>query len=99
MVPAERYLNATGAAFDIIKSESQLSGAIFGEVAMTCLVTMVVLLVAVNGKTKTPLAPFLVGCTVIVNVLAGWEKLDHQEQTEHLTRGSGQEPNRILTAA
>ncbi|KAG7226460.1 hypothetical protein INR49_013872 [Caranx melampygus] len=45
--------------------------AIFGEVAMTCLVTMVVLLVAVNSKTKTPMAPFLVGCTVIICVLAG----------------------------
>uniref|UniRef100_A0A8C6S604 Aquaporin 8b n=1 Tax=Neogobius melanostomus TaxID=47308 RepID=A0A8C6S604_9GOBI len=42
-----------------------------GAVAMTCLITMVVLLVAVNSKTKTPLAPFLVGCTVIINVLAG----------------------------
>ncbi|XP_042364306.1 aquaporin-8a.2 [Plectropomus leopardus] len=71
MTPADRYLNATGAAFDILKEESQLSRAIFGEVAMTCLITMVVLLVAVNGKTKTPLAPFLVGCTVIINVLAG----------------------------
>lgn len=74
MTPAERYINATGAAFDILKSDSQLSGAIFGEVAMTCLVTMVVLLVAVNHKTKSPLAPFLVGCTVIINILAGWEK-------------------------
>uniref|UniRef100_A0A4W6GAU8 Aquaporin 8b n=1 Tax=Lates calcarifer TaxID=8187 RepID=A0A4W6GAU8_LATCA len=63
--------NMLRAAFDILKSESQLSGAIFGEVAMTCLVTMVVLLVAVNSKTKTPLAPFLVGCTVIINILAG----------------------------
>uniref|UniRef100_A0A3Q0R5T8 Aquaporin 8b n=1 Tax=Amphilophus citrinellus TaxID=61819 RepID=A0A3Q0R5T8_AMPCI len=71
MTPPERFINATGAAFDIIKSESQLFRAIFGEVAMTCLITMVVLLVAVNGKTKTPLAPFLVGCTIIVNVLAG----------------------------
>lgn len=71
MTPADRYLNATGAAFDILKSDTQLSGAIFGEVAMTCLITMVVLLVAVNSKTKTPLAPFLVGCTVIINVLAG----------------------------
>lgn len=71
MVPADRYLNATGAAFDILKSDSQLTGAIFGEVAMTCLITMVVLLVAVNQKTKTPLAPFLVGSTVIINVLAG----------------------------
>ncbi|XP_034050052.1 aquaporin-8a.2 [Thalassophryne amazonica] len=71
MTPPERYLNASGAAFDILKSESQLSAAIFGEVAMTCLVTMVVLLAAVNSKTKTPLAPFLVGCTVIINILAG----------------------------
>ncbi|CAJ1080681.1 aquaporin-8a.2 [Xyrichtys novacula] len=71
MTPAERYINATGAAFDILKSDSQLAGAVFGEVAMTCLVTMVVLLVAVNHKTKTPLAPFLVGCTVIINILAG----------------------------
>lgn len=73
MTPADHYYNATGAAFDILKreSESQLYRAIFGEVAMTCLVTMVVLLVAVNSKTKTPLAPFLVGCTVIINILAG----------------------------
>ncbi|XP_056153202.1 aquaporin-8a.2 [Lampris incognitus] len=71
MTSPERYANATGAAFDILKTDSQLRGAIFGEVAMTCLVTMVVLLVAVNGKTKTPLAPFLVGCTVIINILAG----------------------------
>ncbi|KAL3967458.1 a disintegrin and metalloproteinase with thrombospondin motifs 1 [Sarotherodon galilaeus] len=71
MTPPERFINATGAAFTILKSDSQLSRAIFGEVAMTCLITLVVLLVAVNTKTKTPLAPFLVGCTVIINVLAG----------------------------
>lgn len=71
MAPADRYLNATGAAFDILKAENQLFGAVFGEVAMTALVTTVVLMVAVNGKTKTPLAPFLVGCTVIINILAG----------------------------
>lgn len=71
MTPDERYNNATGAAFDLLKSESQLFGAVFGEVVMTCLVTTVVLLAAVNGKTKTPLAPFLVGCTVTVNILAG----------------------------
>ncbi|XP_024141018.1 aquaporin-8 isoform X2 [Oryzias melastigma] len=59
MTPPDRYLNATGAAFDLLKSDAQVSRAIFGEVAMTCLVTMVVLMVAVNGRTKTPLAPFL----------------------------------------
>ncbi|MBN3306874.1 AQP8 protein, partial [Amia calva] len=71
MTSKEHYFNATGAAFTILKSNDQLAGAIFGEVAMTCLVTMVVLLAAVNKRSKTPLAPFLVGCTVIINVLAG----------------------------
>ncbi|KAG7491833.1 hypothetical protein MATL_G00008350 [Megalops atlanticus] len=71
MTPSERYINATGAAFSILKSDEQLPGAIFGEVAMTCLVTMVVLLGAVNGKSKSPMVPFMVGCTVIVNILAG----------------------------
>ncbi|KAM4715869.1 LOW QUALITY PROTEIN: aquaporin-8-like [Anableps anableps] len=67
----ERFHNATGAAFDVLKSESQLYRALLGEVAMTCMVTLVVLMVAVNSRTKTPLAPLLVGCTVTVNILAG----------------------------
>ncbi|XP_012721780.2 aquaporin-8 [Fundulus heteroclitus] len=71
MTSAERFTNATGAAFDVLKADSQLYRALFAEVAMTCLVTMVVLMAAVNSRTKTPLAPFLVGCTVIVNILAG----------------------------
>lgn len=71
MVSPGNYVNATGAAFDILKSDDQLQGALCGEIFMTCLVTMVVLLAAVNQKTKSPLAPFLVGCTVIINILAG----------------------------
>ncbi|KAJ8246047.1 hypothetical protein GJAV_G00263070 [Gymnothorax javanicus] len=71
MTPPDRYVNATGAAFSILKSDEQLPGAIFGEVAMTCFVTMVVLLGAVNTKSKSPLVPFMVGCTVIINILAG----------------------------
>uniref|UniRef100_A0A8C7DIZ8 Aquaporin 8a, tandem duplicate 2 n=1 Tax=Oncorhynchus kisutch TaxID=8019 RepID=A0A8C7DIZ8_ONCKI len=46
-------------------------GKIFGEIAIMCLVSMVVLLVAVNSKRKSPMVPFLVGCTVIINILAG----------------------------
>ncbi|XP_029540909.1 aquaporin-8a.2 [Oncorhynchus nerka] len=71
MTSKENYANATGAAFTILQSEDQLAGAIFGEIAMTCLVTMVVLLGAVNAKSKSPMVPFLVGCTVIINILAG----------------------------
>ncbi|MCJ8738449.1 hypothetical protein PDJAM_G00036080 [Pangasius djambal] len=71
MTSKENYINATGAAFTILQSDEQLPRAIFAEMAMTCLVTMVVLLGAVNGKSKSPMVPFLVGCTVIVNILAG----------------------------
>lgn len=71
MTSKENYRNATGAAFTILKSEDQIGAAIFAEIAMTCLVTMVVLLGAVNVKSKSPLVPFMVGCTVIINILAG----------------------------
>ncbi|MED6278118.1 hypothetical protein CHARACLAT_020442 [Characodon lateralis] len=71
MTSPEHFNNATGAAFDVLKSERQMYRALFGEVAMTCLLTMAVLMVAVNSQTKTPLAPFVVGCTVIINILAG----------------------------
>ncbi|KAG5262521.1 hypothetical protein AALO_G00276020 [Alosa alosa] len=71
MTSSENYLNASGAAFDILKSDDQLKGALCGEIFMTCLVTMVVLLGAVNEKSKSPMVPFMVGCTVIINILAG----------------------------
>lgn len=71
MTSGDKYINATGAAFTILQSDEQIARAVFAELAMTCLVTLVVLLGAVNGKSKSPMIPFLVGCTVIVNVLAG----------------------------
>lgn len=71
MTSPERFSNASGAAFDLLRSESQLYRALFGEVAMTCLVTLVVLMVAVNSRTKTPFGPFLVGSTIMFNILAG----------------------------
>ncbi|KAM9844146.1 aquaporin-8b [Aulostomus maculatus] len=71
MTSRENYAKAHGAAFTLLQSENQVGGALIGEIAMTCLVTMVVLLGAVNTKTRSPLVPFMVGCTVIINVLAG----------------------------
>ncbi|KAM7372039.1 hypothetical protein PAMP_009236 [Pampus punctatissimus] len=71
MTSRENYLKAHGAAFALLQSDSQIGGALIGEIAMTCLVTMVVLLGAVNTKTRSPLVPFMVGCTVIINILAG----------------------------
>jgi len=71
MTSHKNYVNATGAAFAVLKSDEQLGKVVFAEMAMTCLVTMVVLMGAVNGKSKSPMVPFMVGCTVIINILAG----------------------------
>uniref|UniRef100_A0A673MY64 Aquaporin 8b n=1 Tax=Sinocyclocheilus rhinocerous TaxID=307959 RepID=A0A673MY64_9TELE len=67
----EKYAQAQGAAFTLLQADDLIMKALFGEIAMTCLVTMVVLLGAVNAKSKSPLVPFLVGCTVIINILVG----------------------------
>lgn len=71
MTSGEKYAKAHGAAFAVLQSNGEIGGALFGEVAMTCLVTMVLLLGAVNVKTRNPMVPFMVGCTVIFNILAG----------------------------
>ncbi|KAK6476035.1 aquaporin-8-like isoform X1 [Huso huso] len=71
MTSRVNFANASGAAFTVVKSNDQIAGAVFGEIAMTCFVVMVVCMGAVNSKSKTPLVPFCIGCTVIVNVLAG----------------------------
>ncbi|XP_051570209.1 aquaporin-8-like [Myxocyprinus asiaticus] len=67
----ENYAKAQGAAFTVLQPDDQIVKALFGEIAMTCLITMVVLLGAVNDRSKSPLVPFMIGCTVIINVLAG----------------------------
>ncbi|XP_037332606.2 aquaporin-8b [Pungitius pungitius] len=71
MTSSENFAKAHGAAFALLQPDGKIGRAVFGEVAMTCLVTMVVLLGAVNAKTRSPLVPFMVGCTVVINVLAG----------------------------
>ncbi|KAJ8345024.1 hypothetical protein SKAU_G00292170 [Synaphobranchus kaupii] len=71
MTTSEKYAQATGAAFTVLQSEDQLAAGIFGEAAMTCLVTLVVLMGAVNRKSKNPLVPLLVGGAVSICILAG----------------------------
>lgn len=62
-------------AFSKIQADSQLSNAIIVEVAMTCMVITVFLLVAINNQTKTPDGPIIVGLTVAATLLAGWDKI------------------------
>uniref|UniRef100_A0A4W4EJ25 Aquaporin 8b n=1 Tax=Electrophorus electricus TaxID=8005 RepID=A0A4W4EJ25_ELEEL len=61
------YARAQGAAFTILQTEEQLGQAVFGEIAMTCLLTVVAR--CCQQQEKIPLLPFLVGCTVIISVL------------------------------
>lgn len=71
MTSVEHYATAEGAAFAVVQLDEQVMAAVFGEAAMTCLITTVVLMSAVNSKSKSSMAPFLIGCTVIINILAG----------------------------
>lgn len=70
MVQPDLYASTLGGAFFKIQADSQLSRAILAEVAMTCMVIMVFLLVAINNKTKSSDGPFIVGLTVAAALLA-----------------------------
>ncbi|XP_034046246.1 aquaporin-8b [Thalassophryne amazonica] len=71
MTTSEHFTKAHGAAFAVLQADNQIGRALFGEITMTCLITLVLLLGAINSKTKSPVVPFLVGLTVIINILAG----------------------------
>ncbi|XP_043835093.1 LOW QUALITY PROTEIN: aquaporin-8 [Dromiciops gliroides] len=66
-----RFLNASGAAFTAIRGDDQLGSAVVAEAIMTLFLLLTVCMAAVNEKTKSPLAPFCIGFTVTVDILAG----------------------------
>lgn len=65
------YHNATGGAFNAIQSGVGAGGATVAETVMTSFLTLVVCMGAVNGKTRTQLAPLFIGLVVTANILAG----------------------------
>lgn len=71
MTAGDRYENASGAAFTAITSDEQVAGAVVGEVVMSMFLVLVVIMGAVNERTKSPLAPFCIGFTVVADILAG----------------------------
>ncbi|XP_064529517.1 aquaporin-8 [Pseudopipra pipra] len=71
VAPSERYGNASGGAFGGIAADEQVPAVLGGELVMTTFLVLVVCMGTVNGKTKTPLAPFCIGFTVTVDILAG----------------------------
>lgn len=71
MTPEDQFNNVSGAAFTTIQLDEQIGPAIGAEIIMTFYLVLAVCMGAINEKTKTPLAPFAIGFTVTVGVLAG----------------------------
>lgn len=69
--PEERFWNATGAAFAAVQEQGQVAVALGAEIILTTLLVLAVCMGAVNEKTKSPLAPFSIGLSVTVDILAG----------------------------
>ncbi|XP_028620076.1 aquaporin-8 isoform X2 [Grammomys surdaster] len=69
--PEERFWNASGAAFGIVQEQEQVAEALGVEIILTMLLVLAVCMGAVNEKTMGPLAPFSIGFSVIVDILAG----------------------------
>ncbi|XP_051002944.1 aquaporin-8 [Acomys russatus] len=69
--PEERFWNASGAAFATVQDQGQVAAALGAEIILTMLLALAVCMGAINGKTQGPLAPFSIGFSVIVDILAG----------------------------
>uniref|UniRef100_A0AAY5L9A9 Aquaporin-4 n=1 Tax=Esox lucius TaxID=8010 RepID=A0AAY5L9A9_ESOLU len=69
--PVSNYANTSGAAFNTVQADSQIGPATVAEVVMTLFLTMVVCMGAVNGRTRSLLAPLCIGLTVTADILAG----------------------------
>ncbi|XP_040448887.1 aquaporin-8 [Falco naumanni] len=68
---SNQYVYAHGGAFSSIVADEQISSVLVGEIIMTTFLVLAVCMGAINGKTKTPLAPFCIGLVVTVDILAG----------------------------
>ncbi|XP_074178951.1 aquaporin-8 [Rhinolophus sinicus] len=69
--PEERFWNASGAAFVTVQEPGQVAGAVVAELVLTTLLVLAVCMGAINEKTQGPLAPFSIGLSVTVDILAG----------------------------
>ncbi|XP_036401498.1 aquaporin-8-like [Megalops cyprinoides] len=65
------FINASGGAFNSIKSNDQVGGALVAEIVMTFYLVLTVCMSAINKQSKTPLAPFCIGLTLTVGILGG----------------------------
>ncbi|XP_008936346.1 PREDICTED: aquaporin-8, partial [Merops nubicus] len=68
---SQRYTEAGGGVFSVIQTDNQIPSALLCEIILTTFLLLVVCMGALNGKSKTPLAPLYIGFTITINVLAG----------------------------
>ncbi|KAI4896795.1 hypothetical protein NFI96_026703 [Prochilodus magdalenae] len=69
--PTDNYFNTSGGAFNAVNDVDEVGPAVVAEVVMTLFLTMSVCMGAVNGKTRSLLAPLCIGLTVTADILAG----------------------------
>ena len=60
-----------GGAFGIIRTNAQIGPALGNEIILTTFLLLVVCMTAVNGETKSPLAPVCIALTVVINIIVG----------------------------
>ncbi|TRZ21159.1 hypothetical protein HGM15179_005920 [Zosterops borbonicus] len=71
VTPSQRFGNASGGAFDGIAADEQVPAVLVAEVALSSFLLLVVCMGAVNGSTRSPLAPLCIGLAVTAASLAG----------------------------
>ncbi|XP_053197347.1 aquaporin-8a.1 [Scomber japonicus] len=71
MYPSTLYTTTLGGAFNAAAVTGDLGKATLAEVMMTLILTMVVCMGAVNGRTCSQWAPLCIGLTVTANIFAG----------------------------
>ncbi|XP_048848381.1 aquaporin-8-like [Brienomyrus brachyistius] len=67
----QSYASSSGGAFNVVQNDSQVGQATVAEIVMTAFLTMTVCMGAVNGKSRSALAPLCIGLTVAADILAG----------------------------
>ncbi|XP_005523282.1 PREDICTED: aquaporin-8 [Pseudopodoces humilis] len=71
VAPSERFGNASGGAFGGITADEQVPAVLLGEIVLSSFLLLVVCMGAINGRSRTPLAPLCIGLTVTADILAG----------------------------
>ncbi|XP_054499885.2 aquaporin-8 [Agelaius phoeniceus] len=71
VAPSERFGNASGGALGGPTAREQLPAVLGAEIVLSSFLLLVVCMGAINGRTRTPLAPLCTGLTVTAGILAG----------------------------